>query len=76
MPDPVFDLVWRVLHLTNGGALDELRLGSALYAGAWLVGLLFESALNWGDIGLHVVLPVIVMGCCVMKYIKDSGQTK
>ena len=44
--------------------------------GAWFVGLLFESALNWGDIGLHVVLPVIVMGCCIMKFIKDSNQPK
>ena len=44
--------------------------------GAWLVGLLVESALNWGDLGLHVVFPIIVMGCCVMKYIKDNSRTK
>jgi len=27
-----------------------------------------------GDLGLRTVLPVIVMGCCVMKYIKDNSK--
>ncbi len=44
--------------------------------GAWFAGTLIEGALNWGDLGLHIVLPVIVMGCCVMKYVKDNNQTK
>ena len=44
--------------------------------GAWFAGMLIEGALNWGDLGLHIVLPVIVMGCCVMKYVKDNNQTK
>ena len=44
--------------------------------GAWFAGMLIEGALNLGDLGLHIVLPVIVMGCCVMKYVKDNNQTK
>lgn len=43
---------------------------------AWFVGFFIEANLNWGDIGLHVVFPVIVMGCCIMKFIKDNDQTK
>jgi len=26
-----------------------------------------------GDLGLRTVLPVIVMGCCIMKFIKDNN---
>ena len=39
---------------------------------AWFAGLVIDA--NVGDLGLRTVLPVIVMGCCVMKYIKDNSK--
>ena len=41
---------------------------------AWFAGLVFADAVRVGDLGLRTVLPVIVMGCCVMKYIKDNSK--
>ena len=38
---------------------------------AWFAGLVIDG---FGDLGLRIVLPVIVMGCCIMKYIKDSNN--
>ena len=38
---------------------------------AWFAGLMIDG---FGDLGLRIVLPVIVMGCCIMKYIKDSNN--
>ena len=40
---------------------------------AWFAGLVIDANVRVGDLGLRTVLPVIVMGCCVMKYIKDNG---
>ena len=37
---------------------------------AWFAGLVIDVNVRVGDLGLRTVLPVIVMGCCVMKYIK------
>ena len=40
---------------------------------AWFAGLVIDVNVRVGDLGLRTVLPVIVMGCCVMKYIKDNN---
>ena len=38
---------------------------------------LIDEFISWDDpMGLRIVLPVIVMGCCIMKFIKDSNQPK
>ena len=41
---------------------------------AWFAGLVSDVNGRVGDLGLRTVLPVIVMGCCVMKYIKDNSK--
>ena len=38
---------------------------------AWFAGLVIDVNVRVGDLGLRTVLPVIVMGCCVMKYMQD-----
>ena len=40
----------------------------------WFAGLVIDANVRVGDLGLRTVLPVIVMGCCVMKYIKDNSK--
>ena len=40
---------------------------------AWFAGLVVDVNVRVGDLGLRTVLPVIVMGCCVMKYIKANN---
>ena len=40
----------------------------------WFGGLVMDVNVRVGDIGVRTVLPVIVMGCCVMKYIKDNSK--
>lgn len=43
---------------------------------AWFAGLFLDANITaLGDLGLRTVLPVIVMGCCVMKYIKDDHRS-
>ena len=42
---------------------------------AWFAGLVIDANVRVGDLGLRTVLPVIVMGCCVMKYIKAVSYT-
>ena len=41
---------------------------------AWFAGLVIDVNVRVGDLGLRTVLPVIVMGCCVMKYIKGKSK--
>ena len=41
---------------------------------AWFTGLVIDVNVRVGDLGLRTVLSVIVMGCCVMKYIKDNSK--
>ena len=41
---------------------------------AWFAGLVIDVNVRVGDLGLRTVRPVIVMGCCVMKYIKDNSK--
>ena len=41
---------------------------------AWFAGLVIDVNVRVGDLGLRTVLPVIVMGCCVMKYIKGRSE--
>ena len=41
---------------------------------AWFAGLVIDANVRVGDLGLRTVLPVIVMGCCVMKNIKDNSK--
>ena len=44
---------------------------------AWLAGYFIDEFISWDDpMGLRIVLPVIVMGCCIMKFLKDSNQPK
>jgi len=38
---------------------------------AWFAGLVIDANVRVGDLGLRTVL---VMGCCVMKYIKDNSK--
>lgn len=40
---------------------------------AWFVGGLIDGI---ADLGFRTVLPVIVMGCCIMRYINDNNQSK
>jgi len=39
---------------------------------AWFVGLVIDANVGEGILCLRVVFPIIVMGCCIMKYIKDN----
>ena len=39
---------------------------------AWFVGVLIDVNIGIGDPELRIVLPVIVMGCCIMKFCKDN----
>ena len=42
---------------------------------AWFVGLVVDAnVMSIGDLGLRTVLPVLVMGFCIMKYIKENGK--
>ena len=39
---------------------------------AWFAGLVLDANVTFlGDLGLRAVLPIIVMGCCIMKHTKD-----
>ena len=40
----------------------------------WFAGLVIDVNVRVGDLGLRTVLPVIVMGRCVMKYIKGNSK--
>ena len=40
---------------------------------AWFAGLVIDVNVRVGDLGLRTVLPVIVMGCCIMKFIKYNN---
>lgn len=43
---------------------------------AWFAGLFLDANITTlGDLGLRTVFPVIVMGCCIMKYIKDDHRS-
>lgn len=40
---------------------------------AWFAGLVLDANITFlGDLGLRTVLPVIAMGCCIMKFVKDT----
>ena len=44
---------------------------------AWLAGYFIDEFISWDDpMGLRIVLPVIVRGCCIMMFISDSNQPK
>ena len=51
-------------------------LATVFTLAAWFAGLVIDVNVRVGDLGLRTVLPVIVMGCCIMKFIKDSNQPK
>ena len=41
---------------------------------AWFVGLVLDANITFlGDLGLRTVLPIIVMGCCIMKHQNDTN---
>lgn len=40
---------------------------------AWLVGLFLDSLLASGTLDLRVLFPILVMGCCIMRFIKDNN---
>ena len=39
---------------------------------AWFAGLVIDVNVGMGDLSLRIVLPIIAMGCCIMKFIKDN----
>ena len=41
--------------------------------GAWLVGGFLDGLLGYGALGLNTLFAIIAMGCCIMKFIRDSG---
>lgn len=42
---------------------------------AWFAGLVLDANITFlGDLSLRTAFPIIVMGCCIMKYIKDNHQ--
>lgn len=44
---------------------------------SWIAGYFLDEFISWDDpMGLRIVLPIIVMGCCIMKFIKDNNQPK
>ena len=49
--------------------LDTFNKAVRTLIAAWFAGLVIDVNVRVGDLGLRTVLPVIVMGCCVMKYI-------
>ena len=52
-------------------------MGNRFYTGGMARRGFIDEFISWDDpMGLRIVLPVIVMGCCIMKFIKDSNQPK
>ena len=41
--------------------------------GAWFVGGFLDGLLGSGALGLNTLFAIIVMGCCIMKFIKDNN---
>ena len=57
--------------------LDGIMKNWVYRLAAWLAGYFIDEFISCDDpMGLRIVLPVIVMGCCIMKFIKDSNQPK
>ena len=63
--------VQRFIRLTS---LMSYGWATVFTLAAWFAGLVIDANVRVGDLGLRTVLPVIVMGCCVMKYIKDNSK--
>lgn len=42
---------------------------------AWFVGFCIDAIVGSGLLNLRTVLPIIAMGCCIMKFIKDNRRT-
>ena len=49
-------------------------LATVFTLAAWFAGLVIDVNVRVGDLGLRTVLPVIVMGCCVMKYMPPLSK--
>lgn len=41
--------------------------------GAWLVGGFLDGLLDSSALSLNTLFAIIVMGCCIMKFIKDNN---
>lgn len=45
---------------------------------AWLLGLLIDANIGFGDpqgfLALRVLFPVLAMGICILKAIKNNGK--
>lgn len=45
---------------------------------AWFIGLFIDANIDFGDpqgfLGLRVLFPVLVMGICILKALKDSEK--
>ena len=52
----------------------ELWMGNCFHFSGMVCRLVIDVNVRVGDLGLRTVLPVIVMGCCVMKYIKGNSK--
>ena len=46
--------------------------------GAWFIGLLIDANLDFGDpqgfLCLRILFPVLAMGICILKAVKDSHK--
>ena len=45
--------------------------------GAWVVGLLIDANIGFEPVGvleLRLLLPMLAIGLCILKAIKDSGK--
>ena len=44
---------------------------------SWIAGYFLDEFISRDDpMGLRIVLPIIVRGCCIMQFIKDNNQLK
>ena len=63
----------RVLNIHIGRSSMSYGWATVFTLAAWFAGLVIDVNVRVGDLGLRTVLPVIVMGCCIMKFIKDNN---
>ena len=46
---------------------------TAFTLAAWFAGLVIDANVRMGDLCLKTVFPILTMGYCIMKYIKDNS---
>ena len=80
-PELIVAFRWRAVYkyyyfIIRG---DDMSYGWATVftLASWIAGYFLDEFISWDDpMGLRIVLPIIVMGCCIMKFIKDNNQLK